>query len=209
MQKLHFARQSILLPLAAMFTTVGLFAGQANAGLIFTIDTFTSDNLTIKLADTPINELGGSASSKDLFFFATDESQKDDWILQSTQPTTSGSGSLGGIAVQVSSFDLFDNNAAGGDIARATFDSNLNTGDVVTDALTFTWSGTNLFNPDAVDSLSLTWGTSGIGTVHPWGQFQSSTSVSSPAAVPEPTSFACLGLGALVLAGVSARRRRK
>jgi hypothetical protein len=46
-----------------MFTTVPALAGQANSGLIFTIDTFTIDTLKIKLADTPTNQLSDSSAS--------------------------------------------------------------------------------------------------------------------------------------------------
>ena len=209
MQKLHLVRRFILLPLATMFTTVGLLTGQADAGRIFTIDTFTSDTLTIKLAEDPTTGLAPrtdglpTGTSPDLYFIATDESQKNDWILQSAATTISASGSIGGIAVNEQSF-FYNNDIFAGDALRASFSAGLNVGDVVTEALTFTWSGTNLFDPDAVDSITLTWGTSNIGAIHPWGAFQSSTST---ATVPEPSTAIAMGL--LGIIGFAGNRRHR
>jgi len=193
-----------------MFTTVGLLTGQADAGLIFTIDTFTSDTLSIKLAEDPTTGLAPrtdglpTGTSPDLYFIATDESQKNDWILQSAATTISASGSIGGIAVKEEFFLIYNNDNFAGDALRATFSGGLNTGDVVTEALTFTWSGTNLFDPDAVDSITLTWGASNIGAIHPWGAFQSSTST---ATVPEPSTAIAMGL--LGIVGFAGNRRRR
>ena len=101
------------------------------------------------------------------------------------------------------SASMFNNNIAGGDIVRATFDGTFSDGDTVASAVTATWSGASIFDPSKVDSLLLTWGTTDLGSAFPWGEPQGVTA--TPTAVPEPSG---LMLG-LIWMGFAFKRRRR
>ena len=84
------------------------------------------------------------------------------------------------------------------------FDGALNTAGSLVSGVTFTYTGSNLFDPNEVNTFALYWG-SPLST----STFQSmGTAVSgSVSAVPEPGAYACLaGITCLVFA--FARRRR-
>ena len=187
--------------LAATLIIFGSLAGGANGALTFTIDNFTSDNLTIIIptSSAVLEATGSTPTSSDIFIYPTVGSQND-WIL-SIDHNAGGAGQIGNATVNPGVFAMFDNNSAVGDIVRATFTSPLVAGDPVTSDITLSWTGTNIFDPTAVDSLTLAWGTDDIGSVWPWGDVQSSTTT----VVPEPTAALLLGIGAL---GLVARRKK-
>lgn len=188
--------------LVAALVTLVACTGKTNATLIFTVDSFTTDNLTITLPAGPNpNTLVGSEFSQDLFLIATSASQAASWIT-GDNASISASGIIGNQAIDLSQTAVFDDfEMTGIDIARITFDSNLTAGDTVTSELTASWTGTNLFAPSAVESLTLVWGGSNFGVTFPFGSIQSSVSV-----IPEPSSALLLGCAFL---GIITLRRRK
>ncbi|MEN8693276.1 MAG: hypothetical protein ABF334_00545, partial [Akkermansiaceae bacterium] len=73
--------------------------------------------------------------------------------------TAVGAGQIGGATVNLGSLQMIDNQPSVGDLVFVTFDRNLIAGDAVTSEVIVSWTGTNIFDPTAVDSLTLTWGT--------------------------------------------------
>ena len=164
-------------------------ATSSQAGLIFTIDTFTPNELTISIPSGPA--LAGTVESRD-FFLMDGSARNDNWIL-STAFSFSGSGQLGGFGLNISGAEIFNNNVGGGDVARISFLNIPDSGDTAAPAITASFTGTNLFDPTQVNSLALTWGTANYGSAFPFGAVQSIT------AVPEPTSFILLSAASGVL----------
>lgn len=168
--------------------------------MTFTIDTFTSDELTITIpvSANTLDATGAVPGSKDLFLIDS-TAFNTSWVLGTTH-TASGSGQLGVSTIDTGQFAMFDDNSSGGDIVRATFSQLFSEGDTVVSEINASWTGSNIFNPSGVNSLLLTWGTTDIGSVYPWGDPQGAT------AVPEPGSYAIVaGIASILLV---VRRRR-
>ena len=183
---------------------LALLPGSASAALIFNIDTFTTDQLTIIIPVGPATLDATGTPPTDInviaFYLIDPDGINNSWILDSTMGTNSGA--IGGIGFYVSS--SFNNLAGAGDVLY--FISNeqpFSAEDTVTSAISITWSGSNAFDPSAVSSLLLTWGVDGFPASYPFGDHQGTTST---AAVPDTGSTASLlGVGVFVLA--TARRR--
>ncbi|MEN8795292.1 MAG: hypothetical protein ABF328_01125 [Akkermansiaceae bacterium] len=122
--------------------------------------TFTSDELTITIptSSAVLEATDAAPASADLYVVATVGLQKYDWIVGSDH-TAVGAGQIGGATVNLGSLQMIDNQPSVGDLVFVTFDRNLIAGDAVTSEVTVSWTGTNIFDPTAVDSLTLTWGT--------------------------------------------------
>ena len=180
-----------------------LLPASASAALIFNIDTFTTDKLTISIPTGPatLDATGSPPFSYETgshhLFLIDANGYNNSWIVGN--PSGNGSGAIGGIASwQFYSTDIFGD----WDILTFEFRNALSAGDTVTSAISVTWSGSNVFDPTAVSSLLLTWGINGFdGNV--FGVPQGTTPTS---AVSDTGSTAAL-LGAGVVALAFARRR--
>ncbi|MDG2254892.1 MAG: VPDSG-CTERM sorting domain-containing protein, partial [Opitutaceae bacterium] len=171
--------------------------------LIFNIDTFTTDKLTISIptGSATLDATGSPPGWPDIkmLFLIDPNGVNNDWIVG--DPSGEGSGKIDGISIDDISF--FANGLLSGDGVSILFTSTLSAGDTVTSAFSVTWSGSNVFDPSAVSSLLLTWGDDGIGGPYPFGDPQGTTSTGT---VPDTGSTAAL-LGAGVAALAFARRR--
>ena len=174
--------------------------------MIFTIDTFTPDQLTISIpagsatldaTGTPPPARFGSSD----FYLIDPNGLNSDWLVGNASGT--GSGEIDGKAIN-HFHSLNDVNiGAPHDVLAFLTDDFLSAGDTVTSAILITWSGSNAFDRSAISSLLLTWGADGSGVSYPYGDPQGTTSTS---AVPDTGSTAAL-LGAGVVALAFARRR--
>ncbi len=174
-------------------------ADHIGGALVFTVDTFTSDELTITIPVSlnTLDATGGAPAGKDLFLVDV-TSLNTAWVLGTTHGF-SGDGQIGASAMNPSNSAVFDNTSAG-DVVRMTFNSNFSAGSTVMSEVTASWTGSNIFNPSAVDNLLLTWGTDGIGSVYPFGDPQGTT------VVPEPEACALVVVGASLLLVIGRRR---
>ena len=185
---------------------LALLPASASAVLIFNIDTFTTDQLTISIpagsatldaTGTPPPARFGSSD----FYLIDPNGLNSDWLVGNASGT--GSGEIDGKAIN-HFHSLNDVNiGAPHDVLAFLTDDFLSAGDTVTSAILITWSGSNAFDPSAISSLLLTWGADGSGVSYPYGDPQGTTSTS---AVPDTGSTAAL-LGAGVAALAFARRR--
>ena len=186
---------------------MALLPASASAALIFTIDTFTPDQLTISIpaGSATLDATGTPPPDSDAsyLYIIDPDGLNENWILGDT--SSSVSGAINGIGFfQHGSFDSsLDPHDSSGDVLYLAFNDPLSDGDTVTSAITATWSGSNAFDPSAVSSLSLIWGEDGYPSSYPFGDPQGTTSTS---AVPDTGSTAAL-LGVGVAALVFARRK--
>ena len=155
---------------------LALLPASASAVLIFNIDTFTTDQLTISIPVGPATLDATGTPPTDInviaFYLIDPDGINNSWILDSTMGTNSGA--IGGIGFYVSS--SFNNLAGAGDVLY--FISNeqpFSAEDTVTSAISITWSGSNAFDPSAVSSLLLTWGVDGFPASYPFGDPQGTT----------------------------------
>jgi hypothetical protein len=190
--------------ISKLFLVLALLPASASAALIFNIDTFTTDKLTISIpvGSNTLDATGSPPGWPDIkmLFLIDPNGVNNDWIV-GDPGNQSFSGKIDGISIDDISF--FANGLLSGDGVSILFTSTLSAGDTVTSAISLTWSGTNAFDPSAVSSLLLIWGDDGYPGSYPFGDPQGTTSTS---AVPDTGSTAAL-LGAGVAALAVARRR--
>ena len=179
---------------------LALLPASASAALIFTIDTFTPDQLTISIPEGSTLDATGNPpmgySARMLALIDSNE-VNNNWVVPPAYGD--GSGEIGGIGINGASTG---EGIGAGTFLSFDFKDELSDGDTVTSAISITWSGSNIFDPSAVSSLLLTWG-GDDGSGYPFGDPQGTTSTS---AVPDTGSTAAL-LGAGVAALAFARRR--
>jgi hypothetical protein len=185
-----------------------MLPASASAALIFNIDTFTSDQLTISIpaGSATLDATGTPPTDGDTrsFYLIDPNGVNENWILGGT--SGSGSGKINGIGFYYGSIDssLVDPFPSG-DVVAFISNENLSAGDTVTHPISITWSGSNAFDPSAVSSLMLVWEEDGYPGSYPFGDPQGTTSTS---AVPDTGStVALLGAGVVLLA-VARRRLR-
>ena len=191
---------------------LALLPASASAALIFNIDTFTNDELTIGIPeglatlDATASPPTGIQASVLWLMDASDENW--DYIV-GTVDTVDFSGAIGGQSPTNATYQ--DNYGGMGDGLLIQFSEALSAGDTVTSAISITWSGTDVFVPSEISSLILTWGFDKDEEVYPFGDPQGTTSTSGvpgtgSTAVPDTGSTAAL-LGAGVAALAFARRK--
>ena len=193
--------------LSKLFLVLALLPDSASAVLIFNIDTFTTDQLTISIpagsatldaTGTPPPARDGSSD----FYLIDPNGLNSDWVVGNGSGT--GSGEIDGKAINhFHSLNNVDIDGTSHDVLVFLTDEILSAGNTVTSAISITWSGSNAFDPSAISSLLLTWGYDGISESYPYGDPQGTTSTS---AVPDTGSTAAL-LGVSVVALAFARRR--
>ena len=177
---------------------MALLPASASAVLIFTIDTFTPDELTITIVEGSTLDATGSpptGTEAQSFWLIDPNGVNHNWIVGDP------SGEIDGIGFDEAGYRNNDNVV--GDVLYLISSQSLPAGATVTPAITGTWSGSNAFDPSAVSSFLLTWGEDGISESYPFGDPQGTTSTP---AVPDTGSTAAL-LGAGVVALAFARRR--
>lgn len=173
----------------------------SRAQLTFTVDTFTTEQLTITF-NSGVN-LTGLASSGATTLYITADSFNTDWILKDNSAAVVGStASLGG---QAFASGAAENHVTFGDYIFVSF-GNFVTGSSFDNPLQLTmgqdFSGG--FNPSAVSSLVLTWGIDDrVAGTQPWGDIQSTTALT---AVPEPATTALI-MGVVSALGIYILRR--
>ena len=181
-----------------------LGAAKSQAVLIFNIDTFTTDQLTISIpvGSNTLDATGSPPGWPDikLLLLIDPNGVNNDWIV-GDPGNQSFSGEIDGISIGDISF--FANGLLSGDGVSILFNDFLSAGDTVTSAISLTWSGINAFDPSAVSSLLLIWGDDGYPGSYPFGDPQGTTSTPT---VPDTGSTAAL-LGVGVAALAFARRR--
>jgi len=141
---------------------LSLLPASSSAALIFTIDTFTTDQLTISIpaGSTTLDATGTPPpdSGACSFFIIDPNGVNENWILGDT--IGSGSGKINGIgfsrygSIDSSLVDPFSS----GDTVGFFSSDNISVGDTVTHPISITWPGSNVFDPSAVSSLTLEWG---------------------------------------------------
>ena len=177
---------------------MALLPASASAAFIFTIDTFTPDELTITIVEGSTLEATGSpptGTEAKLFWLIDPNGVNPNWIVGDP------SGEIDGIGFDEAGYD--NNDPIVGDVLYLISSQSLPAGVTVTPAITGTWSGPNAFDPSAVSSFMLTWGEDGYPSSYPFGDPQGTTSTP---AVPDTGSTAAL-LGAGVAALALARRK--
>jgi len=190
---------------AAFFVLSLLNASSVWGTITFTIDTFTSDELTITIPANAASTLTGSApNSNARAIHFRDSSFNADWVNSgASSRNVTDAGSIGS-ATTPASPSLVNNINDLGDFVVLSFSNDLVSGAAVTDGFSFTITGSNIFSPEAMTGpMTLVWGSDGrVALASSWG------SVQGTAAIPEPTFFGgALGLVAL-LVGVRRQRRR-
>ena len=204
-----------LFKLSKLFLVLALLPTSASAALIFNIDGFSTDQLTITIPEGSILDADGSPpTGHDAAYLWLIDADGFNSSWMNGNHTSSSYDNLG--AIEGTAVAAFGSRNQGdvdltGDVLYYIFPNPLSAGDKVTSAITFTWYGSNMFNPSAVSSLLLTWGQDGLGSSYPFGDPQGTTStlgvpVPGPPAVPDTGSTAAL-LGAGVAALAFARRR--
>ena len=191
---------------------LALLPASASAVLIFTIDTFTTDELTIGIPEGPAT-LDATASpptgSQARYLWLMDASDENYGYIVGTVDTVQVSGAIGG---QSPTYGFYQDNYGGlGDGLFFQFNEALSAGDTVTSAISITWSGIDVFDPTEISSLILTWGFDRDEGSYPFGDPQGTTSTSvvpdtGSTSVPDTGSTAAL-LGVGVAALAFARRR--
>jgi hypothetical protein len=175
--------------------------------LTFTIDTFTTDQLTITLNPSTVTgtsftdyqyltimgEVNGNYGSTYLPSFS--------WISSnSTSTVETAPGSIGAVNFVTggSPASFAQASTSSGPEIFIYADDPITSGSSITSPYQITFSGTGIFDPSQVTALRLSWGEQFAGV------FQSSTSTS---AVPEPGTYAAI-FGAVALIGTVVVRRR-
>jgi hypothetical protein len=184
------------IPAVLLLGTLSLVsAPTARAQILFSVDAFTTDLLTITLLPSTLLT-GIEALRPSSMFLGVDPSA--DWITGATSATVVG-GSWGSAIFTSATTDVE------GDAVVLQWVGGLDgvNASGLTSSMTCSFAGTGAFQPAVVDRLTLSWGMPGeMHTIQsfvsgPWGV----------GAVPEPSTFTALtGLAALGLAGT--RRRR-
>ena len=191
---------------------MALLPASASAVLIFTIDTFTNDELTIGIPEG-LATLDATASPptgiQASYLWLMDASDENWDYIVGTVDTVEFSGAIGGQSPTNVSYQ--DNYGGLGDGLLIQFSEALLAGDTVTSAISITWSGTDVFDPTEISSLILTWGFDSDEGYYPFGDPQGTTSTSGTpgtgsTAIPDTGSTAAF-LGAGVAALVFARRK--
>ena len=179
---------------------LALFPASASAALIFNIDTFTTDQLTISIpagsatldaTGTPPPDIDATA-----LYLMDPNGGNSDWVVGNA--SGGGSGEIDGKAIN--HFHSLNNVNIGAphDVLVFLTDDILSAGDTVTSAISITWSGSNAFDPSAISSVLLTWGADGSGVSYPYGDPQGTTS--TPAVPDTGSTAALLGVGVAALA---------
>ena len=191
---------------------MALLPASASAVLIFNIDTFTTDQLTISIPAGSAT-LDATASPptglQARYLWLMDASDENFDYIVGTVDTFQASGAIGGQTIE---FVFYQDNYGGlGDGLFFQFSEPLSAGDTVTSPISITWSGTDVFVPSEISSLILTWGFDRDYGDYPFGDPQGTTSTSGApgtgsTAIPDTGSTAAL-LGAGVVALAFARRK--
>lgn len=176
--------------------------------LSFTIDTFTTDQLTITLNPSTLSgtsstgynhlsilgEVNGNYGSTYLPNYS--------WISSdSTSGTETAPGSIGSVNFLTGSGlgSYAQASTSSGPVIWLYTDGLITSGSSITSAYQITFFGTGIFDPSKVTALRLSWGEEFDGV------FQSAAAV--PSSVPEPSTYAAI-FGAVALIGAVVVRRR-
>ena len=189
---------NVLFKIRKLFFVLALLPASASAAFIFTIDTFTPDELTITIVEGSTLDATGSpptGTEAQSFWLIDPNGVNHNWIVGDPF------GDIDGIGFDGAGY--LNNDNVIGDGLYLMSSQSFPAGATVTPAITGTWSGSNAFDPSAVSSFLLTWGEDGILESYPFGDPQGTTSTP---AVPDTGSTAAL-LGAGVVALAFARRR--
>jgi hypothetical protein len=182
------------IPAVLLLGTLSLVsAPTARAQILFSVDAFTTDLLTITLSPSVLYfDIYPSATA-----MLRIEAPGADWIVGST--TVTGGGPWGSLAFSgAGSLSGFEYVVIGW---QGEF--SVDNASDLTSPMSFSFAGTGAFQPSVVDTLTLAW-----GDLYTTYAYQSS--VSAPwagVAVPEPSSYALLG--GLAMLGLAGTRRRR
>lgn len=184
-------------------------ASTANAQLTFTVDTFTTDSISITLNNSTLSLLGNSAPTQDnrLYLIDADNLSNKTWIddgLGSPLTDASGFGQIGSVGVPAISAA---NGTSADVLVFSTVSNNsLVAGTSITTPFTHSVGQSGLFSPSNVTNFALYWGApNDDGILQSIG---SATAGSTSSAVPEPSAYAAL-LGLAALGCVFSRRRSR
>ncbi len=187
-----------------IYTNSLLFAAaSSHAALIFSVDSFTTDELVITLYGGQTLDGPTPSGASTGLYLADRSGDNPSWIISTCFGSASNAQMIGSESV-ISS--RATNNNAGGDFLLFSLSSTPNPGDLTNVSATYTFSQVGAFNPAGVDiaNLGLQWG-AGARPIK-GGTFQSFAIV--PSVVPEPSTYIAavgfLGLGMFVI-----RRRRR
>ena len=189
------------IPYLALFLSSVVATTSLSGIITFSIDTFTSDELTLTLQEGG-SFVGPAPSSNSAFLFIHSSSDTGgDWIISSTAATQTASGSIEGNAVATSPFfaNRDGSSATTADHIELFIGSSITVGSTIDPGgITITLTGTDLFDPAAIPGLEVVWG--GFGSMLDSGTIQST------AVVPEPKYYAALS-ALMALCFVIIRRR--
>ena len=191
-----------------LLACLGLVAvPSANAQLTFTVDTFTTDSVSITLNNATLSLLGNSTPTEAhrLYLIDADNLSNKTWIddgLGSPLTDSSGFGQIGSVGVVAIT-------AANGTLADVLLFSTASSTDLVAGTsistpFTHSVGQSGLFTPSNVTNFALYWGSpNGDGILQSTGVAAAgNTSI----AVPEPSTYAAI-FGCLALGGAFLRRR--
>lgn len=194
---------------ALVVAALGLgIASTANAQLTFTVDTFTTDSISITLNNSTLSLLGNSTPTEahQLFLIDADNLSNQTWIddgLGSPLTNPAGFGQIGSVGVVAIT-------AANGTLAdvlvfsTASF-ADLVAGTSISSSFTHSVGQSGLFTPSNVTNFALYWGSpNGDGILQSTGVAAAGNT--SVAAVPEPSTYAAI-FGCVALGGAFLRRR--
>jgi len=195
------------LRLIRFVAATGLFlAALASVGrsqLTFTIDTFTTDQLTITLTpstvsgtssyDYPYLSIMGEVNGN----YGATYLPPNSWISSdSTSVTETAAGSIGSVNF-ITGGSSANARSGSGPVIFIGADGPITSGSSITAPYQISFFGTGIFDPSQVTALRLSWGEQFAGV------FQSSVSTS---VVPEPGTYAAI-FGAVALIGTVLVRR--
>lgn len=195
---------------ALILGSIGLLvAPAANAQLIFTVDAFTNDSISITFNNSTLSLLGNSTPTQahQLFLIDADNPTNMTWIdddLEGPLTEDAGFGQIGSVGVVA----ITAANGMIGDVLvfnTAGF-TDLVAGTSVTTPFTHSVSQAGLFTSSNITNFALYWGApNGDGILQSIGL---ASAGSSSTAVPEPSTYAAI-FGILALSGAFLRRRTR